>query len=376
MLTMLAKLVCGAFCLESMQGFGGENKPTPTLPVRGLCIGAPRPSGLERFVKFIGEELAPRGVNTLILRVDWNYQYESHPELRASGALSKADVGELVKICRKQQIRLIPQVNLLGHQSWANHPGNLLKTYPDFDETPWVKFPEKYKWPNDDRLYCKSYCPLHPQVHDVVFAVVDELCDVFEADAFHAGMDEVFYIGEDRCPRCGGKDKAQLFADEVKRIQEHLAQRKRQLWIWGDRLLDGKTTGLGEWEASLNDTYRAIDLIPKDVVICDWHYERPDPSAILFAMKGLSVVTCPWNRPRSGARQVENLVQTRQSTTPEIGNRLLGIVHTVWSGADSFLNEFYGLGNTPENEKGTSAARCFVKVFETISSMTPAATAK
>jgi hypothetical protein len=27
---------------------------------------------------------------------------------------------------------------------------------------------------------------------------------------------------------------------------------RRQLWLWGDRLLDGKLTGLGEWEASRN----------------------------------------------------------------------------------------------------------------------------
>lgn len=36
--------------------------------------------------------------------------------------------------------------------------------------------------------------------------------------------------------------------------------------IWGDRLIDGKTTGIGAWEASMNNTYRAIDLIPKDVL--------------------------------------------------------------------------------------------------------------
>lgn len=37
------------------------------------------------FIKFIDEELGPRSVNTLIfLRVDFNYEYESHPELRDS----------------------------------------------------------------------------------------------------------------------------------------------------------------------------------------------------------------------------------------------------------------------------------------------------
>ncbi len=45
------------------------------LPVRGFCIGAPAPNDLDRFIKFIDEELAPRKVNTLILRIDYNYQY-------------------------------------------------------------------------------------------------------------------------------------------------------------------------------------------------------------------------------------------------------------------------------------------------------------
>ena len=110
--------------------------------------------------------------------------------------------------------------------------------------------PEKYEWPNADKLYCKSYCPLHPEVHKVVFDVVDEICDAFETNAFHAGMDEVFYLGEDKCPRCGGRDKAELFANEIRLIRDHLAQKNRRFWIWGDRLIDGKTTGLGMWEAS------------------------------------------------------------------------------------------------------------------------------
>ena len=50
--------------------------------VRGFCIGAPSPNGVDRFVKFINEELAPRGVNTLLLLVDYNYQFESYPQLQ------------------------------------------------------------------------------------------------------------------------------------------------------------------------------------------------------------------------------------------------------------------------------------------------------
>lgn len=340
-----------------------QNAIDSIMPVRGFCISAPRKSETDRFIAFIKEELAPRKVNTLILRVDYNYEYKSHPELRDSSALSKKDVRKLVQVCRENGIRIIPQINLLGHQSWANRTGNLLRVYPQFDETPWVKMPEKYVWPNPDNLYCKSYCPLHPEVHDIVFDLVDEICDVFEADAFHAGMDEVFYIGEDKCPRCSGRDKAELFAGEVTLIRNHLAMKKRRLWIWGDRLIDGKTTGMGKWEASMNNTHRAIDLIPKDVMICDWHYERPDQSAVYFAMKGFDVVTCPWNKPDVAVIQVNDMVRFRNSSAQEMKSRFKGVVQTVWSGAGQFFDSFYG--KTTETTNNT-AANCFREMYREI----------
>jgi hypothetical protein len=335
------------------------------FPVRGFCIAAPRPQELTKFIQFVNEELATRQVNTLILRVDYNYQYATHPELRDSIALSKNDIKKLTEACKKNKMRVIPQINLLGHQSWGNKNLNLLTKYPQFDETPHVVMPEKYTWPNADGLYCKSYCPLHPDVHKIVFELVDELCDVFETDAFHAGLDEVFYIGDDKCPRCGGRDKAELFANEVKVIRDHLVLRNRQLWMWGDRLLDGKTTGLGMWEASMNNTHRAIDLIPKDVIICDWHYERPDKSPVYFAMKGLSVITCPWRNPANGVAQVNDMIAFRQSATAEMKERYQGIVQTVWSNAGFFLDGFYT--NKKDESGGENTPwHCFRKVFEVI----------
>jgi len=336
-----------------------------TLPVRGFCIGAPNPTEVEPFIRFISEELAPRKVNTLILRIDYNYRYERRPELGDSLALSKAEVKRLVDVCRRNQIRIVPQINLLGHQSWANTPGKLLKVYPQFDETPQVKMPEKYEWPNADGLYCKSYCPLHPEVHQIIFDVIDEICDVFETDAFHAGMDEVFYIGDDKCPRCSGRDKAELFAGEVNLIRNHLALKKRQLWIWGDRLIDGKTTGMGMWEASMNNTYRAIDLISKDVMICDWHYERPDQTAVYFATKGFNVATCPWRDPENAIKQTQDMFRYRASVTPEMKDRFQGMVQTIWSGTGQFMDEFYGR-KTDTKEGPNSQTKTFKALFSEI----------
>ena len=121
-------------------------------------------------------------------------------------------------------------------------------------------------------------------------------------------MDEVFYIGHDSCVRCGGHDKAELYAGEVTKIQNHLASQGKRLMIWGDRLIDGKTTGIGAWEASMNNTYRA---------------------------------TCPWRKPQIALQQVDDMIHFRQHSNPEMSRHFQGIIETVWSGADSFLEAYY-----------------------------------
>lgn len=342
-----------------------QSKLDSLLPVRGFCIASPRQEKVDEFINFIQKELVPRKVNTLLLRVHFNYEYESHPELRDDNALSKYDVKKIVKVCQDNDIQIIPQVNLLGHQSGGSNLRNLLKVYPQFDETPHIQMPKEFVWPNDDELYCKSYCPLHPEVHDVVFDLVDEIVDVFEAYAFHAGMDEVFYLGDDQCPRCSGRDKAELFAGEVTLIRNHLAAQNKELWIWGDRMLDGKTTGLGMWEASMNQTYRSIDLIPKDVVINDWHYVRAVPTASYFAIKGFKVISCPYRIPEVAVEQLKATLFNRENSPSEMKEKFAGVMHTTWSGADKFMDQFYGK-ISDEHRRGGSAVKTFLAMFNEI----------
>lgn len=330
-----------------------------TMPIRGLSIAAPQAKSCDRFVAFIEKELAPRGVNTLILRIDYNYAYKTHPELRNDTTLTEKDVKKIVGACKKNGIKIVPQINLLGHQSWASKEERLLKVYPQFDETPWVKMPEKYDWPNSDGLYCKSYCPLHPDVHKIVFELIDELTEVFEANDFHAGLDEVFYLGEEKCPRCAGRDKAELFAGEVNLIRNHLAQKNRKLWMWGDRLIDGQQTGMGMWEASMNCTHRAIDLIAKDIFICDWHFERPDKTAIYFAMKGFNVATCVWNKHEVSMLQTQDIIKFRKESSPAMQERFKGIVVTFWGSAESMVDNF-----DKSAEPDREPTKAFLNVFD------------
>src|SRR2546426_4043526 len=92
-----------------------KNPADRTLPVRGFCIASPSGNRVDEFIKFIEEELAPRSVNVLILRVDYGYQFLSRPEMADNRGLSKEQARKIADACKQRHIRIVPLINLLGH---------------------------------------------------------------------------------------------------------------------------------------------------------------------------------------------------------------------------------------------------------------------
>jgi len=325
------------------------------LPVRALHFLPPSPADVPALNKFIRENCPKEGVNTLVLEIDYAFQFKSRPEMNDPGGLSREQLQSIAEACREAKVRLIPSINLLGHQSWAKQNGALLTKHPEFDETPG-------KYPNNEGIYCRSYCPNHPELHKVLFDLIDELLEATKADAFHAGMDEVFILGDKDCPRCGGKEPAELFAAEVNRIYAHLKAKNVEMWMWADRFLDGKTTGIGEWEAATNGTHPALGRVPKDIVLCDWHYEQAHPTAAYFALQGFRVVSCPWRIPKVALAQLDQIVEMKKNAAPPVAERLLGMMQTTWSGPAEFLIAY--AGDAKANASAKEVLSTFRALFE------------
>ena len=327
------------------------------IPVRGLNLSAPKPDELPLAVKFIREVLPKAGVNVLVMEFDYRYQFKSHPEVIDAEPLSEDQVKQIAAACHDAGVRLIPLINTLGHQSWAAQTFGLLRSHPEFDETPG-------KYPGNQGIYCRSYCPLAPGLHNVVFDLIDELAGACQADAVHVGMDEVFLLGEDDCPRCRGKNKAELFAQEVRTLHDHLAATHREMWMWGDRYLDGDLTGLGKWEASQNGTAPAINLVPKDIVICDWHYDTAVPTAAYFAIQGFRVVSAPWQMTDVALNELEMVRKVRAEATDPLKSRTLGMLQTTWLDMGDFVKAYYGQASASAD--AVKAAECFRALFREI----------
>ena len=327
------------------------------IPVRGLHIFAPNSSEIEVTTEFIKNALPKEGVNTLILEIGYGYKFEKRPEIADEGALGKPEIKRIVAACKEAKIRLIPEINLLGHQSWAKTTHKLLTAHPGFDETPG-------KYPNNEGIYCRSYCPSHPEVHQVIFDLVDELAEVFESDAVHVGMDEVFVIADKDCKRCKGKTPAELFAGEVKKLRDHLKSKNREMWMWGDRFLEGRTTGLGEWEASTNGTDGALASLPTDIVICDWHYEKVEPTPILFAMHGNRVLISPFKDSTVAIGQLDLLRVIQRGANRTLASRMQGFLQTSWCGIGDLINAYYGKPGA--SKEAVDTAQCFKGLFKAI----------
>jgi hypothetical protein len=172
-------------------------------------------------------------------------------------------------------------------------------------------------------------------VNPIVFALIDELIDAFGADAFHVGMDEVFLVADQGCSRCKGKNPAEVFAKAVNDRHRHIVDdRKLTMLRWADRFLDDKKLdfGYGKWEASQNGTGPAINLVPKDIILCDWHYETRKngyPSVVYLQQKSFRVVPSTWwNKDAALAM----LREARAKGT----ERMIGHLCTTWIGAEGF----------------------------------------
>lgn len=310
---------------------------------KGIVLTAPLTDEIDDVVKLIDEYLAPRGFNLIILQVRYRYQFKSHPEVWGYDPLSCKDVKRLLEVCRKNNIRLVPKMNLIGHQS-GNHnepsdgilhghnnvssdtPDGLLRAYPHFSE----------EAGQDEVYYARSICLSCNEARKTVCELIGELMDVFEADAIHIGCDEAFGVG--KCEKCISTPVPKLIANWVNGINQYVRSRGGELLMWGDRLLPMDKTDYDEWESSNSDSHGALELLDKNIIICDWHYNRYKDYASIeyFGNAGFKMLISPW-REKEAAQAFINCAKEQDK------GHVLGILATTWCGSGDLAKKLlYG----------------------------------
>ena len=292
-------------------------------------------------VQYIKEGLAPLGVNLLCLEFNPGYNYRCFPEL-ADGSFGREQAREVAAAAKEAGIRIVPLFMCLGHQGWRFDKNKLLKLHPEFDETPHVPEDGDPEKTPDLEFYCHSWCASNDDVYKYVFPMIDEIMEDLGADCIHVGMDEVFSLADENCPRCKGKDRAELFARTVKILHEHIVKENgRQMMMWADRLNHAEAVGYHAWEGDIWGTWRAIDMIPNDIILADWHYEMNEKGFAgieTFLEKGFTVIPAAWKELKQTRFLLDEALKYAKSAKEKgYGGRMAGMMITCWSEANSEL---------------------------------------
>jgi len=297
----------------------------------------------ENLVKYIKEGLAPLGVNLVCLEFNPGYNYRCFPEL-ADGSFGRDDAKKVAAAAKEAGIRIVPLFMCLGHQGWRFDKNKLLKLHPEFDETPNVPEDGDPESTPDLEFYCHSWCASNDDVYKYVLPMIDEIADDLGADCVHVGMDEVFSLADENCPRCKGKDRAELFARSVNILYDHIVKKKgRQMMMWADRLNDGEKFSYGAWEGDIWGTWKAIDMIPKDIILADWHYEMNEKGFAgieVLLEKGFTVIPAGWRNLKQARFLLdESLKYQKIAKEKKYPGKLGGMMITCWREASNELLE-------------------------------------
>lgn len=223
--------------------------------------------------------------NFLCLELENGVQYDGIAEISAEWAWPKQTIRELVCRVKKAGLEIIPLVPLFSHVNY------ILEHYP------------QYREPGS-----KVYCPQSEVLKDLVFPLLNEVIELFQPRWLHIGHDEILshYDARKRhsvfsCEKCCEKLPHELLAAEITALRNYLAERNVGCWMWADSQLapenfTNKAFAQSGCYGGAPDYFdKAISLLPKDIFMCDWHYEpaREFPTVDYLQSMGFDTLACP-----------------------------------------------------------------------------------
>lgn len=167
---------------------------------------------------------------------------------------TREEVRELVAYCAKRGIEIVPEIDLPGHVT------AILAAYPELSCT---GAPQEVL--TRAGIFPEILCPGKESSFAFVFALLDELCELFPGRYFHIGGDETPKIRWNECPHCRRRMREEGLTD-TRQLQGYLTNRAAaHLRKHGKRAICWNEAALGE------------NLDP-DIIVQIWNDDPKDPS--------------------------------------------------------------------------------------------------
>lgn len=237
------------------------------------------------------------GYQFIFLEVGGNLRLDGVQGLEGKGAWTPQEVRAFIRAARSRGIRVYPVVSLLSHpECGPQHPRYV-----------------------DPQLGLRLW---EDGVYDFVRQVVVETLRVFRDGQagpmyFHVRLDEAREVVAANAERLG-RAPDEVLADHVLRLREIIGAAGARMVMYHDMLLSPEDvrigTALGGPPVS---TARALDRLPRDIVINFWLYDfmaEHAPAIEHFTRRGFPVWVSPWLAPELGLSQY-----ARQHGLPVVG---------------------------------------------------------
>ncbi len=170
------------------------------------------------------------------------------------GYYTKAELCEIVDFCRDLCIEVIPEFDVPGHTS------AVISAYPELSCTG-----EEITLQTTSGVFSDVLCVGNDETYKMIYAVLDEMCEIFPGKYIHIGGDEVPKSHWNNCPKCqakreelGLKTMEELQGFVTNEIALYLKKKGRKAICWNEAIRGGN--------------------VPNDNVTVAWWLDKTDAS--------------------------------------------------------------------------------------------------
>ncbi|MBZ0199728.1 MAG: beta-N-acetylhexosaminidase, partial [Ignavibacteriaceae bacterium] len=283
---------------------------SPDMNVRGISddISRGQVSTLDNFKKII-QHIARYKMNVYMPYLEDMLVFDAYPTIGVNrGALTKAEVKELVDFAAKHFVDVIPIFQTLGHYENILAQEEFLK-YAEFSGAASLNV-------SNDSTY------------KFLETMLKEVFDIFPSKYFHMGADESYDVGLGKSKNLVDETNiATVHANHYKKVYDIAKKYDKTVLMYGDIILKHP---------------EILSQLPKDIIIVDWHY-RADynyPSAQKFKEAGFEyyVSAASWNFLTTFPTNVNALPNIKNIVRSGLQNNSAGMINSNWGdyGAETF----------------------------------------